>query len=174
MNGLGEWLKQLVIIVLLAAFADLLLPTRSMQKYVRMVMGLAIIAAMLQPIVPLLSRNWSDQAASTAANELLPSGGTSAEGAAQAGSLRALTTDIKRQTEQTAEHLLATRLRGEVQALYPVSVSSIDVSGVDKSGSQLSVRVVLAQASGAMAEKVRNHLAHELDIPIGQVTVTTG
>ncbi|WDL97022.1 stage III sporulation protein AF [Alicyclobacillus sp. ALC3] len=174
MTALGEWLKQLVIIVLLAAFADLLLPTRSMEKYVRMVMGLAIVAAMLQPIVPLLSRNWSGQAAATAADELLPNNATSSASGSSTGTTTTLTQEFQQQTNQAADSLLATRLRAEIVALYPVTVSSIDAHGVGLSGSQLSVHVVLGAASARTVSNIRDHLAHELDVPARQVTVTTG
>ena len=174
MTALGEWLKQLVIIVLLAAFADLLLPTRAMEKYVRMVMGLAIVAAMLQPIVPLLSRNWSGQAAATAADELLPNNAKSGASGSSTGTTATLTQEFQRQTNQAADHLLATRLRAEIEALYPVTVSGMDVHGVGRSGSQLSVHVMLGSAPTTIVSKIRDHLAHELDVPASQITVTTG
>ncbi|MFD1428066.1 stage III sporulation protein AF [Kroppenstedtia sanguinis] len=47
---LSGWLKQIVVLVLLAVFMDLLLPNNSMDRYVKLVMGLLIILAMISPI----------------------------------------------------------------------------------------------------------------------------
>jgi stage III sporulation protein AF len=71
MTALGEWLKQLIMVVLLAVFADLLLPTKAMQKYVRVVMGLAVIAVILQPLTPLFSGDWAGRLADYATGMVL-------------------------------------------------------------------------------------------------------
>ena len=47
---LSGWLKQIVILVLIAAFMDLLLPNNSMERYIKLVMGLLIILAILSPV----------------------------------------------------------------------------------------------------------------------------
>ncbi|HEY8528298.1 MAG TPA: stage III sporulation protein AF [Paenibacillaceae bacterium] len=51
MEWLAAWLKQLIAVVLLASLADLLLPGRSMQRYVRLVAGLFVLLALLTPIL---------------------------------------------------------------------------------------------------------------------------
>lgn len=51
---LGGWLKQIVILVLLATFMDLLLPNHTMERYVKLIMGLLIILAILSPVFQFL------------------------------------------------------------------------------------------------------------------------
>lgn len=51
MDALAGWLQQLIAVVLLASLADLLLPGRSMQRYVRLVAGLFVLLAILTPIL---------------------------------------------------------------------------------------------------------------------------
>lgn len=55
MQWLSDWLKQLIIIVMLAAFVDLLLPNNAMQRYVKLVVSLFIILVLLSPIIHLLN-----------------------------------------------------------------------------------------------------------------------
>lgn len=50
--------QTLIIIVVLAVFLEMLLPTGKMTPYVKMVMGLMIIVAVLQAISGLLQQNW--------------------------------------------------------------------------------------------------------------------
>lgn len=47
---LSGWLRQIVILVLIATFMDLLLPNNAMERYVKLVMGLLIILAILSPV----------------------------------------------------------------------------------------------------------------------------
>ncbi|MFM9279075.1 stage III sporulation protein AF [Paenibacillus jiagnxiensis] len=57
MSWLGEWLRHLVMVVLLAAFVDLILPSRSMERYVRLVLSLLVLLALISPIAQLLRGN---------------------------------------------------------------------------------------------------------------------
>ncbi|MGG4219730.1 stage III sporulation protein AF [Paenibacillus jamilae] len=60
MTWLGGWLKELVLIVLLASFVDMILPSRSMERYVKLVLSLLILLTLLSPIVRLLSSSPSE------------------------------------------------------------------------------------------------------------------
>lgn len=51
---LGEWIKHLVLIILVATFLDLLLPNNQMRRYITLVVGLIIIVMILSPILALL------------------------------------------------------------------------------------------------------------------------
>lgn len=60
-DWLSGWLKEIVLIILLAAFVDLLLPSNTFQRYVRTVLGLFIILALLSPILTLFQQKWDEQ-----------------------------------------------------------------------------------------------------------------
>ncbi|MEC0237331.1 stage III sporulation protein AF [Paenibacillus kribbensis] len=60
MTWLGGWLKELVLIVLLASFVDMILPSRSMERYVKLVLSLLILLTLLSPVVRLLSTSPSE------------------------------------------------------------------------------------------------------------------
>lgn len=50
--------QNLIIIVVLAVFLEMLLPAGDMRRYVKLVMGLLIIVAMLQAVAGLVRGNW--------------------------------------------------------------------------------------------------------------------
>jgi stage III sporulation protein AF len=54
MGWLSSWLRELIMIVLLATFVDMLLPNRSMERYVKLVLSLLILLTLLSPITKLL------------------------------------------------------------------------------------------------------------------------
>lgn len=49
-DGMSAWVKNLIFLVLFAAFLDLLLPNQSMRSFLRVVVGLFIMTAVLQPL----------------------------------------------------------------------------------------------------------------------------
>ncbi|MFC7394240.1 stage III sporulation protein AF [Scopulibacillus cellulosilyticus] len=57
MSFISNWMTQIILIILFAIILELLLPNDSFQKYVKMVVGLIIIIALLNPIMKLLNVN---------------------------------------------------------------------------------------------------------------------
>ncbi|WP_138753403.1 stage III sporulation protein AF [Paenibacillus sinopodophylli] len=51
---LSDWLRDIIAIILLAVFVELLLPNRAMQRYARLVVGLFILLTILSPILKLI------------------------------------------------------------------------------------------------------------------------
>jgi len=58
LSWLAKWLEQVIAVVLLAGFVDLLLPNKAMQRYVRLVAGLLILLTILSPVVRLLQGDY--------------------------------------------------------------------------------------------------------------------
>ncbi|GGD70131.1 stage III sporulation protein AF [Paenibacillus nasutitermitis] len=59
LSWLATWLQQIIAVVLLAGLIDLLLPNKSMQRYVRLVAGLIILLTILTPILRMLQGDFS-------------------------------------------------------------------------------------------------------------------
>lgn len=55
MGFLTEWITNIIILVLLAGVIELLLPGNQFQSYIKMVIGLLILLAMLSPLFKLLN-----------------------------------------------------------------------------------------------------------------------
>ncbi|WP_020616793.1 stage III sporulation protein AF [Paenibacillus daejeonensis] len=116
MAWLAEWLKQIIAIILLAGIVELLLPSNAYQRYVRLVLGLFILLALLSPILSLLQgefgprleasiRDWQG----SAARQAVQTGHSLTELQQQAAVLNS------RQQDQAAE-LAAAKLAGEMAA----------------------------------------------------------
>lgn len=59
LGWLSSWLQQIIAVVLLAGFIDLLLPNKAMQRYVRLVAGLIILLTIMTPIIHLLQGDFN-------------------------------------------------------------------------------------------------------------------
>lgn len=55
MDWLGDWLKSVIMVVLFAAFVDLILPGKALERYARLVLSLLILLTLLSPIITLIA-----------------------------------------------------------------------------------------------------------------------
>ncbi|NDI34174.1 stage III sporulation protein AF [Chengkuizengella sediminis] len=58
LQWLSSWLREIILVILLASFVDLILPSNKMQRYVKVVISLFILMTILSPIVSLLKVEW--------------------------------------------------------------------------------------------------------------------
>lgn len=58
MQWLNDWIREIVFIILLAAFLDLILPNSSLERYVKVVVSLIILLVILSPIISFLQADW--------------------------------------------------------------------------------------------------------------------
>jgi stage III sporulation protein AF len=53
----ASWVKYIIFVVLFASFLELLLPSSSMQRFVRVIMGLFIMLAILNPVIDMVQNH---------------------------------------------------------------------------------------------------------------------
>lgn len=56
-DWISDWLRELVLMIMVAIFLDLILPNNSMQRYVKVVVSLFIVLVMLNPILAIFQLN---------------------------------------------------------------------------------------------------------------------
>jgi stage III sporulation protein AF len=61
---LADWITNIILFILLATVIEMLLPNSSMQKYVKMVVGLLLIVIILTPLFQLLTQDFEQTFAS--------------------------------------------------------------------------------------------------------------
>lgn len=61
MAFLIEWMKQIILFVLIAIVIDLLLPSNKMRKYIQLVVGIILIVMFLKPVFTLFQINVTDE-----------------------------------------------------------------------------------------------------------------
>lgn len=60
--AITDWVKTIILVVLFASFLELLLPVSSMQRFVRVIMGLLVMLTILNPVVEFIqSRSIPEQ-----------------------------------------------------------------------------------------------------------------
>jgi len=172
MIAFGDWLKQLVMIVLLAVFSDLLLPTKAMQKYVRVVLGLTIIAAMMQPIVPFFKKNWADEMTNAAIAEF--DAGQVGSGQGERSTQNAYAQALSDQTSATTNGLVASQLATQIERTFNITPKSITVSGAESGSGTIAVTVVIALLDAPKTSQIQGFIEQSLNVSLKQITVTAG
>jgi stage III sporulation protein AF len=174
MTALGEWLKQLILIVILAVFADLLLPTKAMQKYVRVVMGVAIIASMLQPILPFFDREWPNKVAESLTQQLTKDNTPSSIVPTTTVDIQRLKETMSDEQAAQASRLIGREVAAMVEGEFNCRVNKVEVSGASEGGSRLHVQVFTEPIGSRQSEQIRAWLAAQLHVQESQITVETG
>jgi stage III sporulation protein AF len=125
MEMISDWLRQIVLLVLIATFMDLLLPNHSMDRYVKLVMGLLIILAILSPVFSLIRKDWDVSALA------FRNGGTDVQDMTSLESIRQRGETLGRTQDQLikeqAEDQMAQSIRHEIEDRFRVTVSSVQV-----------------------------------------------
>ena len=117
-----NWVKHIIFVVLFASFLELLLPSSSMQRFVRVIMGLFIMLSILNPIIDVLQSHLtpsqvpvlSGNAASSTA--ILNNAQTVAQGREQ------LSTDIYKKEVAQQMKVMITNLDGVADAKVEVGI----------------------------------------------------
>jgi stage III sporulation protein AF len=123
---LGEWLQPIIILVLLATFLHLLLPNPSLGRYVKLVMGLLIILAILSPILQLFHHKL-DLAELALATHVSPEAKVMASlDQIQESSQQLQHVQGKLVEKQTA-HAVEQMVKQQVQQTFPVEVMEAKV-----------------------------------------------
>ncbi|MGP4080944.1 stage III sporulation protein AF [Pseudalkalibacillus sp. R45] len=71
MSFIYEWVTNIILIILLATILELLLPSNAFQKYVKVVIGLLLIIAILNPMIKMFSVDLNQELATFANNEAI-------------------------------------------------------------------------------------------------------
>ncbi|NOU64433.1 stage III sporulation protein AF [Paenibacillus sp. LMG 31461] len=157
MDWLAGWLKTVIMVIMLATFVDLLLPSNTMQRYVKTVLSLFILLTLLTPVLQLFQKDWDmDQLLSQAEKEqsekTMLAGGFGGN-QTQMKSLAAITKDankIQDAEQKKTQQLVQTQLAGLIkedlqkQTEWPVQEVQVHVD-VDNNGkpSITNVKVTL-------------------------------
>ncbi|MCE5287356.1 MAG: stage III sporulation protein AF [Pelosinus sp.] len=61
MGAVTIWVKNIILVILFASFTELLLPNTSMKRFIRVIMGIFIMLAILNPILYFFQTEQSDE-----------------------------------------------------------------------------------------------------------------
>jgi stage III sporulation protein AF len=165
MEWLNGWIKELILIILIAAFTDLLLPNHALQRYVRTVIGLFILLVLLSPIYELFHQRWTP-------NQVIQAG--LGEPTANEAQMQSLSTIVKQsnelksanqqQAKQLLEQQLAVSMQEGIENQFDVSVQQMQVTTKldDKGKPSIDQVNLVLSASSNKTVKVQGQVQEEI------------
>lgn len=155
-----DWVKNIILVVLFASFLELLLPSSSMQRFIRVILGLTIMLAILNPAMEIIQDKWIP--------EQVPA---LSSAAGNAGRVLGAAENGARERDRMAVELYKKELARQVRAV----VTAID--GV--ADARVAVTVADGQAGSrtAMLEKLTVYVQPGLtteERKVPKVTIGTG
>lgn len=140
MAFLASWIQQLILVVIMAAFLDLLLPNNAMQRYVRLVMGLVILMLILSPLITLFKNDWDINSVLQAEQETV---GGELESMPR---IEEKVSHLQQQQQQLVEENVQKRVETEIAAAveqqFDVPVDNVAVSFTDD-GNQTAIHEIV-------------------------------
>jgi stage III sporulation protein AF len=170
MDSLSGWLRQVIAVVLLASLVDLLLPNRTMQRYVRLVAGLFILLTIATPMLQWLKGDFGSK---------LSEGLDSAERTpmntkAELSQIQDEGVKLKnRQDEQAADlgtSKLSASIREEVERTEHVDVRQVEVNAERQADGGWNIQSVTVTLEPRPQEGELRSPVGEIE-PIAQVDV---
>lgn len=126
MGWLSNWLRELIMIVLLATFVDMLLPNRSMERYVKLVLSLLILLTLLSPITKLLKSDPVGELKRAMSAMDAPSDGNATLEQILAQGKRLQSNEQEQSLQWTAKEL-ANVMKGQIEETTGARVRSVEV-----------------------------------------------
>ena len=151
MDGLSGWLRQIIAVLLLASIVDLLLPNRTMQRYVRLVAGLFVLLTVATPVLNWIKGDFGSKLADGLVSvERSPRGAPE-----QLAMIEAEGAKLRDKQAVRAANLVSTKLaaaiREDVEANEGRKVSGVDVRTAkdDGGGWKVTGVTIVLEASAA-------------------------
>ncbi len=159
MSFLTEWITSIVIFVLLAMVMDMLLPSSSMRKYAKMVVGLLLIMVLISPIFKLISIDLEEVLASIDSYEFVESENMKSlienkKKEIQSTHSAYILEEMAVQLKNIGEEELINRYNYEIKHLE-VSLKTLDNPDIPKDLETISVILVENEGTESVIETVK-------------------
>ncbi|MGO0060868.1 stage III sporulation protein AF [Brevibacillus fluminis] len=144
MEWLSLWLKKIILLVLLAAFLDLILPNTNLQRYVKMVMGLIILLTIMSPLFTIFNLSQDQLALKMSRYQQEMTNATDSD-------IKGLTNRILSTQDEQAHHYVQEQMeamiREQVKESYGVELAqvTVNIEKKDQAARIASIDLVVAE-----------------------------
>jgi stage III sporulation protein AF len=152
MEWLSLWLKKIILLVLLAAFLDLILPNTNLQRYVKMVMGLIILVSIMSPLFSLFNLSQDELALRMSRYQQEMTDSTDSD-------WKSLTNRILSTQDEQAHRYVQTQMeaiiREQIKESYGVELAqvSINMEQKDQKARIASIDIIVAEPGSKSASE---------------------
>lgn len=171
MTWLTLWLKKIILLVLLAAFLDLILPNTTLQRYVKMVMGLILLLTIISPVFSLFSLSQEDLAFRLDRYQQELNKPASAEWKRMTDKL------LGQQNEQMTAYVqaqVASSVKASVKEQYGVTVQDVTISVNQQNPEQPTIERIELVVGDTNKEEQKGQSTIEPIKPVAPIEISIG
>ncbi len=136
---LSEWLRDIVLIILVATFVDLLIPNNSLQRYVKVVVSLIILLTILSPVISFLKED-------KAINQALEQASGKKDGTQALNLILSNGEKLKRENDKSstllAEQQVGKMIKDQLEKSLSIQVSEVTVKIAEDEGLSPSIQFI--------------------------------
>ncbi len=148
------WVKGIILVVLFASFLELLLPNSNMQRFIRVIMGLFIMLAILNPFIDIIQSRWG--------NDHVVALSTSINNSSQATDIVSAVASVSGERERLSYEMykrdLAKQIKAMVMAVDGVAdakvIVDVNTGGANPAGSIKKIMVYVMPGISPGEKKV--------------------
>ncbi|MEX2414931.1 MAG: stage III sporulation protein AF [Paenibacillaceae bacterium] len=133
---LSGWLRDIVLIILLATFVDLLIPNNSLQRYVKVVVSLIILLTILSPVISFLKEE-------RAVNQALEQASGKKDGSQALNLILSNGAKLKSENDRSstllAEQQVGKMMKESLESSLPLEVQEVLVTIMEEEGVSPSI-----------------------------------
>ncbi len=152
-SALNDWVKTIILVVLFASFLELLLPASSMQRFVRVIMGLLVMLTMLNPVVEFIQSRSTPQEIPALGGRIIAGPGPAQGGAVPTGDKSKLAVELYKKD-------LARQIRAVVLAMDGVADAQVAVqlkNDTDGGSAALEmIKISVRPGQSGVAQKIQS------------------
>lgn len=134
---LSGWLRDIVLIILVATFVDLLIPNNSLQRYVKVVVSLIILLTILSPVISFLNED-------RAINQALEQASGKKDGSQALNLILSNGAKLKSENDRSstllAEQQMEKLVKDQLEKLLSLQVREVSVTIVEEEGANPSIQ----------------------------------
>ncbi|SET57518.1 stage III sporulation protein AF [Paenibacillus sp. NFR01] len=157
MTWLGDWLRELILVVLMAAFVEMLLPGKSMERYARLVLSLLVLLTMLNPVISLLKGDASKELGLALAEQEKSAGGLAGAGGSSLEKIladgRMLAAGVTEQSLQLAAEEVAGQMKESIASGAGIRGAKVTVTLRMKTAASGEETPVIAAVDVALPDR---------------------
>ncbi|MGB7999247.1 MAG: stage III sporulation protein AF [Anaerobacillus sp.] len=130
MDMITGWITNIIVLILLATVLELLLPNSSMQRYVKMVIGLMLMAVILSPVLSIFTKDFDSMLRSATLD-------SSTENKKMENAIESKKSEIQASNAAYIEEQMAVQMKSQVEKelreQFNLEISSValDLTEVD-------------------------------------------
>ncbi|MDR3593000.1 MAG: stage III sporulation protein AF [Negativicutes bacterium] len=151
-SAITDWVKTIILVVLFASFLELLLPASSMQRFIRVIMGLLVMLTILNPVVDFIQ-------ARSLPEQLPAFSNRTADGTGRPGAGPAIADEKNRLAVEVYKKDLSRQIRAVVLAVDGVADARVSVQlkneGDSRSGALDKIQLAILPGKSGAGPKIQ-------------------